>query len=282
MAAVSLSATWLPAVVISATSSSSSGSAISSGRRWQGESHARICTRPSVEAAFLKQTNQPTSRARDCRVGAYRRPTTMMPIGVPRMPYKTPGEPGMQWVDLWNIFYRERVVFIGQNIDEEFSNTIVATLLYLDSVSQKPLTFYINCGGGEVLATLALLDTMQHIKTQINTIAFGHAFSMGGLLLTAGTKGKRGAFPNTTIMLHAPSGTAQGQAADIINETRELLRLQEYLMNRMADYTNQPVDKLKRDLAEKGNMYLTPEQAVEYGAIDSIVRPRKDKGKVPI
>eukprot|EP00899_Mesostigma_viride_P003128 jgi/Mesvir1/12816/Mv04889-RA.1 len=237
----------------------------------QASKGGALACKPSVSANFWAVARH-AARSRE---GGSRQVTKMMPIGVPRMPYKTPGETGMQWVDLWNIFYRERVIFIGQTINEEFSNNIVATLLYLDSVNNKPLTFYINCPGGEVLSTLAIYDTIRHIRSPVNTMAFGHAYSMGAFLVAAGQKGKRGALPHTNFMIHAPEGVARGQASDMVNETRELLRLQEYLLSEFSKNTGQPMDKLKEDLTEKGNVYMSAEQAIEYGVLDLIVRPRR-------
>jgi ATP-dependent Clp protease protease subunit len=120
----------------------------------------------------------------------------MMPIGVPRVPYKTPNENSWQWVDIWNCLYRERIVWIGQTIDEELGNQLVATMLYLDSVdkSGKDIYLYINTEGGDIVPTMAILDTMKHIKSDVGCVAFGSARAMGGMLLACGTKGKaRGA-----------------------------------------------------------------------------------------
>ena len=138
--------------------------------------------------------------------------TTMMPIGVPRVPYKTPGENMWQWVDIWNCLYRERLIWIGQNIDDELGNQLVATMLFLDNLdSTKPMYLYINTEGGQVVPTMAIMDTMNHAKSKVGTVAFGSARAMGGLLLTNGEKGMRyAALPNTCVMLHHPSGVARG------------------------------------------------------------------------
>ena len=120
--------------------------------------------------------------------------TTMMPIGVPRVPYKTPGENMWQWVDIWNCLYRERLIWIGQNIDDELGNQLVATMLFLDNLdSTKPMYLYINTEGGQVVPTMAIMDTMNHAKSKVGTVAFGSARAMGGLLLTNGEKGMRAA-----------------------------------------------------------------------------------------
>eukprot|EP00241_Pyramimonas_parkeae_P011227 CAMPEP_0114226954 /NCGR_PEP_ID=MMETSP0058-20121206/1521_1 /TAXON_ID=36894 /ORGANISM="Pyramimonas parkeae, CCMP726" /LENGTH=204 /DNA_ID=CAMNT_0001337741 /DNA_START=186 /DNA_END=800 /DNA_ORIENTATION=+ len=198
----------------------------------------------------------------------------MMAIGVPRVPYKTPGENSWQWVDIWNCLYRERIIFIGQNIDEELGNQLVGTMLYLDSIDkQKDMYLYINSMGGDVVPTLAIQDTMQHVKSDVGTVAFGGAMTMGGLLLASGAKGKRAVLPNTKMMLHMPSGAARGQAADIYNEARELLRLREHLCKVMARAMDKTPEAIKHDFAR--DRYFSPDQAVEYGVIDKVIYPRR-------
>ena len=147
---------------------------------------------------------------------------TMMPIGVPRVPYKTPNENSWQWVDIWNCLYRERIVWIGQTIDEELGNQLVATMLYLDSVdkSGKDIYLYINTEGGEVVPTMAILDTMKHINSDVGCVAFGSARAMGGMLLACGKKGKRAALPNTCVMLHHPAARRAARRATSTTRAR--------------------------------------------------------------
>jgi len=200
---------------------------------------------------------------------------TMMPIGVPRVPYKTPNESMWQWVDIWNCLYRERIIWIGQTIDEELGNQLVATMLFLDSVDKnKPIYLYINSDGGQIVPTMAILDTMKHIKSEVGTVGFGSARAMGGLLLASGAKGKRAVLPNTCIMLHHPSGVARGAASDIQNEGKELLRIRAYVNKLVANATGQPVEKISEDI--RRDKHFTPQAALEYGIIDKVLyRNRK-------
>eukprot|EP00239_Pterosperma_sp_CCMP1384_P002334 CAMPEP_0197848414 /NCGR_PEP_ID=MMETSP1438-20131217/8684_1 /TAXON_ID=1461541 /ORGANISM="Pterosperma sp., Strain CCMP1384" /LENGTH=204 /DNA_ID=CAMNT_0043460651 /DNA_START=455 /DNA_END=1069 /DNA_ORIENTATION=+ len=201
----------------------------------------------------------------------------MMPIGVPKVPYRTPKENTWQWVDLWNCLYRERIIFIGDNIDEEMSNQLVGTLLYLDSIDKgKDIMLYINSPSGEVVPTLALYDTMNACQSDVGTLAFGGAMGMSGFLLATGKKGKRNVLPNTKIMLHQPSGAARGQAMDIYNEARELLRLRHYMSSVLAKSLDKPVEEVKKRFAR--DVYFSPEEAKEYGIIDNVIYPSVTKG----
>jgi ATP-dependent Clp protease, protease subunit len=200
---------------------------------------------------------------------------TMMPIGVPRVPYKTPNENSWQWVDIWNCLYRERIVWVGQQIDEELGNQLVATMLYLDSVDKggKDIYLYINTEGGDIVPTMAILDTMGHIKSDVGCVGFGSARAMGGMLLASGAKGKRAALPNTCIMLHHPAGVARGSASDIRNEGRELLKIRAKINKMVSRATGQPEDKVNNDI--RRDFHLTAEQAMDYGVIDKVLYKRR-------
>ena len=201
--------------------------------------------------------------------------TTMMPIGVPRVPYKTPGENMWQWVDIWNCLYRERLIWIGQNIDDELGNQLVATMLFLDNLdSTKPMYLYINTEGGQVVPTMAIMDTMNHAKSKVGTVAFGSARAMGGLLLTNGEKGMRAALPNTCVMLHHPSGVARGAASDVQNEGRELLAIREKINKVVAKNCNQDIELVRKTINR--DKHFTAEQAKDWGIIDKVLyRTRK-------
>lgn len=204
----------------------------------------------------------------------------MMPIGTPRVPYRTPGEGTWQWVDLWNALYRERVIFIGQHIDEEFSNQILATMLYLDSIDDgKRLYMYINGPGGDLTPSMAIYDTMSSLKSPIGTHCVGYAYNLAGFLLTAGEKGHRFAMPLSRIALQAPAGAARGQADDIRNEANELLRIKDYLYRELAKNTGQPIEKVNQDLSRVKR--FNAQEALEYGLIDRIVRPPRIKADAP-
>lgn len=203
-----------------------------------------------------------------------------MPIGTPRVPYRTPGEGTWQWVDLWNALYRDRVIFIGQPIDEEFSNQILATMLYLDSIeSSKKLYLYINGPGGDLTPSMAIYDTMQSLKSPVATQCVGYAYNLAAFLLAAGEKGSRTAMPLARIALQSPAGAARGQADDIRNEANELLRIKEHLFGELAKKTGQPLEKINKDLSRMKR--FTAQEALEYGIIDRVLRPARIKADAP-
>ena len=192
-----------------------------------------------------------------------------LPRGIIPMVIET-GARGERAFDIYSLLLRERIVFLGTPITDQVANLIIAQLLYLEREdSDKDINLYIHCPGGMISAGLAIYDTIQFIKPDVSTICVGLAASMGTLLLTAGTKGKRFALPNATIHMHQAVGGAQGQAADIEIAAREIMRLQDLIRNVLAKHTGQPVDKIAHDTDR--DFYLSPEQAVEYGIIDEIL-----------
>jgi ATP-dependent Clp protease protease subunit len=196
-----------------------------------------------------------------------------MPIGVPKVPYRMPGEQYTQWVDIYNRLYRERIIFLGRDVDDEIANQIIAVMLYLDSEDPgKDIYLYINSPGGMVTSGMAIYDTMQHIKSDVVTICVGLAASMGSFLLTAGAKGKRMALPHSRIMIHQPSGGARGQATDIEIEAREILRIRQHLNQIYADSTGQPLSKIEKDMDR--DFFLSAQEAKEYGLIDRVIEER--------
>ncbi len=196
-----------------------------------------------------------------------------MPIGVPKVPYRMPGEQYTQWIDIYNRLYRERIIFLGKDIDDEIANQIIAVMLYLDSEDPgKDIVLYINSPGGMVTAGMAIYDTMQHIKSDVATICVGLAASMGSFLLAAGTKGKRIALPHSRIMIHQPSGGARGQATDIEIEAKEILRIRHQLNNIYADRTGQPLAKIEKDMDR--DFFMSAQEAKEYGLIDQVIEDR--------
>jgi len=200
-----------------------------------------------------------------------------MAIGVPRVPYKTPGENTWQWIDIWNIMYRERIVFVGKYIDEELGNQLVGTLLYLDSIDEnKDINLYINSQGGEIVPSLCIYDTCKHCKSDVGAVSFGASQAMAGFLLATAAKGKRAVLPNTNIMLHQPSGSARGQAIDIYNEARELLRVRRYMNECLAQATGKTREQIQKRFAR--DAYFEAEAAQEYGLIDTIVYPTRQMG----
>jgi ATP-dependent Clp protease protease subunit len=197
-----------------------------------------------------------------------------MPIGVPRVPYRMPGSQYTDWISIYDRLYRERIIFLGQEVDDEIANRIVAVMLYLDSEEPgKDIRLYINSPGGSVTAGLAIYDTMQHIKSDVSTICVGLAASMGSFLLMAGTPGKRYALPHSRIMMHQPSmGGTRGQASDIEIEAKEILRIKDMLNREYATRTGQPLEKIERDVDR--DFFMSAADAKEYGLIDRVIEER--------
>ena len=188
------------------------------------------------------------------------------------------GPRGERAFDIFSLLLRERIIILGSPINDQVANVIVAQLLYLEREDpDKDISLYINSPGGVIAAGLAIYDTMQLIRPDISTICVGMAASMGTVLLTAGTKGKRFALPNATIHMHQAVGGAQGKAADIEIAAREIMRLQDILRNILANHTGQKLDKIIHDTDR--DFYLNPEQAVEYGLIDEILAKPVDEDK---
>ncbi|USR93218.1 ATP-dependent Clp protease proteolytic subunit [Phormidium yuhuli AB48] len=181
-----------------------------------------------------------------------------------------PGDTYTQWIDIYNRLYRERIIFIGRDIDDELANQVIAVMLYLASEDpDKDIMVYINSPGGVVSSGMAIYDTMQHIKADVVTICVGLAASMGSFLLAAGTPGKRLALPHSRIMIHQPSGGTRGQASDIQIEAKEILRIRHQLNEIYAANTKQPIEKIEKDMDR--DFFLSAEEAKEYGLIDRVL-----------
>ncbi|MEI8128873.1 MAG: ATP-dependent Clp endopeptidase proteolytic subunit ClpP [bacterium] len=177
---------------------------------------------------------------------------------------------GERSFDIFSRLLRERIVFIGEEIDDEMANSIVAQLLLLDNENpEKDIMIYINSPGGVITAGMAIYDTMKLVKADISTICLGEAASMGAFLLSGGTKGKRMALPNARIMIHQPLGGAKGQATDIEIEAKEILRMKSMLNGLLAEHSGQSIEKIKADTER--DHYLSAQEAVEYGLIDKVV-----------
>ena len=188
------------------------------------------------------------------------------------------GPRGERMLDIYSLLLKERIVILGSPINDLVANAIIAQLLFLDREDpDKDISLYINSPGGVISAGLAIYDTMQLITPQVSTICFGLAASMATVLLCAGAKGKRYALPNATVHLHQPSGGAQGQAADIEIAAREIMRLQDLIRNILVRHTGQPLEKIIHD-ADR-DFYLNPEQALEYGIIDEVLKKPEKEAK---
>ncbi|HLS17738.1 MAG TPA: ATP-dependent Clp endopeptidase proteolytic subunit ClpP [Paenalcaligenes sp.] len=182
---------------------------------------------------------------------------------------------GERSYDIYSRLLRERVIFLVGPVSDHTANLIVAQLLFLESENpDKDISLYINSPGGSVYAGMAIYDTMQFVQPQVSTLCTGMAASMGAFLLAAGDKDKRYALPNSRIMIHQPSGGAQGQASDIEIHAREILELRERLNQILADNTHQTVEQIALDTER--DRFMSAEQAVEYGLIDKVLTHRSD------
>lgn len=180
---------------------------------------------------------------------------------------------GERQFDIYSRLLKERILFIGQEIEDHFANLIMAQLLFLESENpEKDINIYINSPGGVVTSTLAIYDTIQYLTCDVSTWCIGQAASGAAVLLAAGSKGKRFATPHSRILLHQPSGGAQGQAIDIDIHAKEILRTREMLDGILARHTGQPVQKIHEDTDR--DFIMIPEQAVEYGIIDKVMQKR--------
>jgi len=188
------------------------------------------------------------------------------------------GARGERAFDIFSLLLKERIIFLGTPINDQISNLIVAQLLYLAREdSTKDINLYINSPGGGVYAGLAIYDTMQHIPCDVSTISVGLCASFGTVLLTAGTKGKRFALPNSTIHMHQPISGAQGQASDIEIAAKEVLRVKDGLTKIISNHTGQPESKIIKD--SNRDSWMTAKQAVKYGIIDEILEKPVESGK---
>jgi ATP-dependent Clp protease, protease subunit len=193
-------------------------------------------------------------------------------LGLVPMVIETSGR-GERAYDIYSRLLRERIVFLVGPVNDQTANVVVAQMLFLESENpDKEIFLYINSPGGSVSAGLSVYDTMQFIKPDVSTLCMGMAASMGAFLLAAGTKGKRLALPNSRIMIHQPSGGAQGQASDIEIQAREILKLRESLNQILADRTGQSLDKIKAD--SERDYFMSAPEAKDYGLIDQVIEKR--------
>lgn len=180
---------------------------------------------------------------------------------------------GERVFDIYSRLLQERIIFLGTPVDDEISNVVMAQLLHLESEDpDKDISLYINSPGGSITALFAIYDTMEYIKPDVTTICMGQAASASAVLLAAGTKGKRFALPHSRILLHQPSGGAEGQAADIEVLAKEILRMRDLLNEILAHKTGQPVERIAEDTDR--DFILTAEAAKEYGIVDQVITAR--------
>ncbi len=180
---------------------------------------------------------------------------------------------GERAYDIYSRLLRERVIFLVGPVNDQTANVVVAQLLFLESENpDKDISFYINSPGGSVSAGMSIFDTMQFIKPDVSTLCMGIAASMGAFLLAAGAKGKRFALPNSRVMIHQPSGGAQGQATDIEIQAREILKLRESLNTILAERTGQSLEKIRAD--SERDYFMSADEARDYGLIDQVISKR--------
>lgn len=239
---------------------------------------------PSPSRAFATRKGAGSSLA------ALRNPMMMPeePVPPPAPPTPPPRNPpplptvdgGSGQLDVISRLLKDRILLLGTDVNDEVANVLVAQLLYLANEDpEKDITLYINSPGGSVSAGLAIYDTMQFIPCDVQTVCFGMAASMGAFLLGAGSPGKRKSLPNARIMIHQPLGGAQGQAADIEIQAKEILFVKASLNKYMADYCDQPVEKIADDTDR--DFFMTPYEAVDYGMIDEVIKTKTSHIPLP-
>jgi ATP-dependent Clp protease, protease subunit len=217
----------------------------------------------------------------------------MQQAPVPQTPQEPPSQPprrervdpiplpsvgmGKDQMDVVSRLMKDRILMLGSEVNDEVANNMMSQMLYLASADpEADITLYINSPGGSVQAGLAIFDTMQYIPCDVNTVCFGMAASMGAFLLSAGTPGKRRSLPNSRIMIHQPLGGSQGEATDLEITAKLMLHTKEVLNTYMANFCDQPIDKLRKDTDR--DFYMTPKEALAYGLIDEVI---KTKGPQP-
>lgn len=231
-----------------------------------------------------------TRKGAGSSLAALRNPMMMPeePVPPPAPPTPPPRNPpplptvdgGSGQLDVISRLLKDRILLLGTDVNDEVANVLVAQLLYLANEDpEKDITLYINSPGGSVSAGLAIYDTMQFIPCDVQTVCFGMAASMGAFLLGAGSPGKRKSLPNARIMIHQPLGGAQGQAADIEIQAKEILFVKASLNKYMADYCDQPVEKIADDTDR--DFFMTPYEAVDYGMIDEVIKTKTSHIPLP-
>jgi ATP-dependent Clp protease protease subunit len=186
---------------------------------------------------------------------------------------------GERAYDIYSRLLKDRIIFLGTAMNDEVANLLIAQLLFLESEDpDKDINFYINSPGGLVTAGMAVYDTMQYIKSDITTVCVGQAASMGAILLTAGTAGKRYSLPNSRILIHQPMGGFQGQASDIAIQAKEILRMKDTLNQLLVHHTGKKIEQIQGDTDR--DFFMTGAEAKKYGIIDHVISTREDLDKI--
>ena len=192
-----------------------------------------------------------------------------MPIGVPKVPFRLPGEPDAQWVDLYNRLYRERVLFLCHDLNDELANQLIGIMLYLNAEeSSKDFYIYINSPGGSVTCGIAVYDILNYIEADVITLCVGTAASMASFILAGGSRGKRIAFPHSRIMIHQPEGGSQGQASEVVSESEEVVRIRRQVGKIYSSRTGQSLARISKDMDR--DQFMSAREAKEYGLVDHL------------
>nr|YP_010715783.1 clp protease proteolytic subunit [Ampelopsis glandulosa]YP_010975341.1 clp protease proteolytic subunit [Ampelopsis delavayana]WDE73989.1 clp protease proteolytic subunit [Ampelopsis glandulosa var. hancei]WDE74075.1 clp protease proteolytic subunit [Ampelopsis glandulosa]WNX92488.1 clp protease proteolytic subunit [Ampelopsis delavayana] len=193
-----------------------------------------------------------------------------MPIGVPKVPFRNPGEDDLSWIDVYNRLYRERLLFLGQEVESEISNQLIGLMIYLSIEDEnKDLYFFINSPGGWVLPGIAIYDTMQFVPPEVHTICLGLAASMGSFILVGGTITKRLAFPHAWVMIHQPAAAFyEAQAGEFVMEAEELLKLRETITKVYVQRTGKPLWVVSEDLER--DVFMSATEAQTHGIVDLV------------
>jgi len=195
-----------------------------------------------------------------------------MPIGIPKVSYRLPGDPLPQWVDIYNRLYRERILFLGSEIDDELSNQLVGIMLFLNSEDASLGMFlYVNSPGGSVTSGMAIYDVMNHISAHVTTICMGLAASMASFIVAGGEPGSRLALQHSRMMIHQPLAGSNGQASDIRAEAEEVMRIRQQIGLLYARRTGQSLSRIARDMDR--DTFMTALEAQAYGLVDRIAQP---------
>jgi ATP-dependent Clp protease protease subunit len=193
---------------------------------------------------------------------------------VPMVVEQTSG--GERAYDIYSRLLKDRIVFLGGDVDDDLANIIIAQILFLESEDpEKDINLYINCPGGQITAGMAIYDTMQYVRCPVSTLCFGQAASMGAVLLAAGTQGKRYALPHARILLHQPWGSYQGQATDVDIHAKEIIRMRADIEKILVKHTKQTIEKIHEDIER--DFFVGGKQAKEYGIIDKVISKRELK-----
>lgn len=192
-----------------------------------------------------------------------------MPIGVPKVPYRLPGDEYAQWIDLYNRLYRDRLLFLCQDLNDELANQLIGIMLYLNAEeTAQDIFLYINSPGGSVTCGIGVYDAMNYIDSDVTTICVGTAASMASFVLSGGTRGKRLVLPNARIMIHQPGGGSQGQTSLVLSEAEEMLRLRDEVISIYADRTGQNFARISKDMNR--DQFMSAREAKQYGLVDQI------------